>query len=52
MGYSYLTTEFDEEATNLDDYLRNIKIGKSMDEEFDDYTSTQMKNISGVYSLS
>ena len=43
LGYSYLTTEFDEEATNLDDYLRNIKIGKSMDEEFDDYTSKQMK---------
>lgn len=39
LGYSYLTTEFDEEATNLDDYLRNIKIGRRMD----DYTSTQMK---------
>jgi hypothetical protein len=44
LGYDYLTTEFDdEEATNLDDYLRNIKIGRGMDEEFDDYTSTQMK---------
>ena len=29
LGYSYLTTEFDdEEVTNLDDYLRNIKIGR------------------------
>ena len=44
LGYSYLTTEFDdEEATNLEDYLRNIKIGRSMDSDFDDYTTIQMK---------
>jgi hypothetical protein len=44
LSYDYLTTEFDdEEATNLDDYLRNIKIGRSIDNDFGDYTSSQMK---------
>ena len=43
LGDAYLITEFDdEEATNLEDYLRNIKIGRSMDDNFDDYTSKQM----------
>lgn len=43
LGYDYLTTVFDdEEATNLDDYLRNIKIGRSIDNDFADYTSKQM----------
>ena len=44
LGYDYLTTEFDdEEVTNLDDYLRNIKIGRSLDKDLDGYTDTQMK---------
>ena len=44
LGYDYLTTEFDEaEASNLDEYLRNIKVGRSLDKDMDGYTDTQMK---------
>lgn len=44
LGYAYLTTEFDdEEITNLDDYLRNIKMGRDMDSEIEEYDTIQAK---------
>ena len=43
LGYAYLTNEFDEEASNLEEYLRNIKMGRDMDIEIDEYDTIQAK---------
>ena len=43
LGYAYLMNEFDEEASNLEEYLRNIKMGRDMDSEIDEYDTIQAK---------
>ena len=43
LGYAYLMNEFDEEASNLEEYLRNIKMGRDMDSEIEEYDTIQAK---------
>lgn len=43
LGYAYLMNEFDEEVSNLEEYLQNIKIGRDMDSEIEEYDTIQAK---------
>ena len=44
LGYAYMRNEFDEEeASNLEEYLQNIKIGRDMDSEIEEYDTIQAK---------